>query len=180
MPSTCERRCKNPPLTAGDERARFWMHWRAACAQGRYVEEVIEFKRQGLSVRTISRLTGYDRKQSAGIRQSRRAGRCMVRERRRQSCWSLSRYLKERFGADVWNAMVLLRELRERGYGGGDTILKDWLYPLSSGFATIRNDVCRPMQMVEMRMVGLPSLSYEEFCGRLRPDHPFLRPADRE
>jgi transposase len=31
--------------------------------------------------------------------------------------------------AGVWNAVVLLRELRERGYAGGYTILTDWLRP---------------------------------------------------
>ena len=29
----------------------------------------------------------------------------------------------------VWNAAVLLREIRQRGYQGGYTILKDWLQP---------------------------------------------------
>jgi hypothetical protein len=33
-----------------------------ACAQGENVDEVIELKRQGLGIRAISRLTGYDRK----------------------------------------------------------------------------------------------------------------------
>jgi transposase len=37
--------------------------------------------------------------------------------------------LKERLQAGVWNATVLLRELRERNYSGGYTILKDWLQP---------------------------------------------------
>jgi transposase len=31
--------------------------------------------------------------------------------------------------AGVWNARVLLRELRERGYTGGYTLLTDWLRP---------------------------------------------------
>jgi hypothetical protein len=31
--------------------------------------------------------------------------------------------------AGVWNAQVLLRELKERSYAGGYTILKDWLKP---------------------------------------------------
>ena len=31
--------------------------------------------------------------------------------------------------AGVWNAQVLLRELRERSYKGGYTILTDWLRP---------------------------------------------------
>jgi hypothetical protein len=29
----------------------------------------------------------------------------------------------------VWNANVIIRELRERGYTGGYTILTDWLRP---------------------------------------------------
>jgi len=38
-------------------------------------------------------------------------------------------YIEDRLKAGVWNARVLLRELRERGYGGGYTILTDWLRP---------------------------------------------------
>ena len=38
-------------------------------------------------------------------------------------------YLEERLGSAVWNARVLLRELRQRGYAGGYTILADWLRP---------------------------------------------------
>jgi transposase len=38
-------------------------------------------------------------------------------------------YLKERLQAGVWNAQVLLRDLRERNYGGGYSILTEWLRP---------------------------------------------------
>jgi len=38
-------------------------------------------------------------------------------------------YLKDRLQAGVWNAQVLLRELRERNYGGGYSILTEWLRP---------------------------------------------------
>jgi len=37
--------------------------------------------------------------------------------------------VEDRLKAGVWNARVLLRELRERGYQGGYTILTDWLRP---------------------------------------------------
>jgi transposase len=37
--------------------------------------------------------------------------------------------LHERLKAGVWNARVLLRELRSRNYTGGYTILTDWLRP---------------------------------------------------
>jgi transposase len=38
-------------------------------------------------------------------------------------------YLEDRLKAGVWNAQVLVRELRQRGYEGGWAILKDWLQP---------------------------------------------------
>ena len=38
-------------------------------------------------------------------------------------------YLEERMLAGVWNARVLLREVRERGYSGSYTLLTDWLGP---------------------------------------------------
>jgi transposase len=41
-------------------------------------------------------------------------------------------YLEERLRAGVWNARVLLRELRERNYTGSYTILTDWLRPQRS------------------------------------------------
>jgi transposase len=39
--------------------------------------------------------------------------------------------------AGVWNACVLLRELRERNYRGGYTILKDWLQPQRKATRTV-------------------------------------------
>src|ERR1051326_1255345 len=38
-------------------------------------------------------------------------------------------YLGKRLQAGVWNARVLLRELRSRNYTGGYTLLTDWLRP---------------------------------------------------
>jgi transposase len=38
-------------------------------------------------------------------------------------------YVGERLQAGVWNAKVLLRELRSRDYKGGYTLLTDWLRP---------------------------------------------------
>jgi transposase len=51
-------------------------------------------------------------------------------------------YLEERLRAGAWNARVLLRELRERNYAGGYTILMDWLQPqrgTSGGRAALRD-----------------------------------------
>ncbi len=38
-------------------------------------------------------------------------------------------HIEERLRAGVWNAVVLLRELRGAGYQGGYTILKDYVQP---------------------------------------------------
>ena len=40
-------------------------------------------------------------------------------------------------GAGVWNVCVLLRELRERNYSGGYTILKGWLQPQRKAMRTV-------------------------------------------
>jgi len=38
-------------------------------------------------------------------------------------------YLRERWQKGIQNGKVLLREIKERGYSGGYTALKDFLYP---------------------------------------------------
>jgi transposase len=94
------------------------------------VEEINQLKREGLSILAISNLTGYDRKT---IRKY-----LLVPEARpvygprpapASKLSAFEPYLRERLGAGVWNARVLLRELRDRNYTGGYTILTDWLRP---------------------------------------------------
>jgi hypothetical protein len=34
---------------------------------------------------------------------------------------------------EVWNAVVIWRELQARGYGGGVSILRDYLHPRRTG-----------------------------------------------
>lgn len=98
--------------------------------RGKDVQEIEELKRQGLSQRTISELTGYDRKT---IRRYLGGGSGMPVYGPRPAAASkldpFKDYLKERMQAGVWNAQVLLRELRKKNYTGGYTILKDWLHP---------------------------------------------------
>jgi len=102
------------------------------------VQEIEELKRQGLSIQSISRLLGFDRKT---IRKyllkpdgtpayGPRAGRPSKLD-------AFKPYIEERQKAGVWNAQVLLRELRARGYTGGYTILKDWLQPQRESAQTV-------------------------------------------
>ena len=98
--------------------------------RGKDVEEIQELKREGLSIRAISRLTGYSRKTVARYL-LQRAGRPVYgpRPAAASKLEPFKPYVKERLQAGVWNARVLLRELRERSYSGSYTILTDWLRP---------------------------------------------------
>jgi len=86
-----------------------------------------------MSVQGISKLTGWDRKT---VRKYLLRPNALPEygPRRRQASKpdQFKSYLEERMRAGVWNAQVLLRELRERSYTGGYTILKDWLHPQRS------------------------------------------------
>ncbi len=94
------------------------------------MEEINDLKREGLSIQAISQLTGFDRKT---IRKYllKPTGRPVYSPRPAPTSKleAFKPYLKERLQAGVWNAQVLLRELRDRNYQGGYTILTDWLRP---------------------------------------------------
>jgi transposase len=87
-------------------------------------------KQTGLSVSAISEVTGWDRKT---VRKYLLSAEGVPRYRQRPPTASKldphKAYLADRLKAGVWNAVVLLRELRERSYTGGYTILTDWLRP---------------------------------------------------
>lgn len=94
------------------------------------MQNIEELKRQGLGVTAIASVTGFDRKT---IRKYLAHPDLLPRYRPRPKRPSLldpfRNYLDQRMAAGVWNAVVLLRELRDRGYQGGYTILKDYLQP---------------------------------------------------
>ncbi len=83
--------------------------------RGRDVDEIKELKREGLSIRAISRLTGYDRKTISRFLLAP-AGRPVYGPRPAPSSKlePFKPYLRGRLKAGVWNAQVLMRELRER------------------------------------------------------------------
>jgi transposase len=94
------------------------------------VDEIKELKREGLSLRAISRLTGYDRKTISRYLLAP-TGRPVYKTRpsAASNLEPFKPYLKERLKAGVWNAQVLFRELRERSYSGGYSTLTEWLRP---------------------------------------------------
>lgn len=106
--------------------------------RGRDVQDIEELKRQGLSIRAISGLTGYDRKTIRKyLIQPESAPAYGPRPAAPSKLDAFKPYLDERLKAGVWNAQVLLRELRARGYPGGYTILKDWLQPQRESARTV-------------------------------------------
>jgi transposase len=94
------------------------------------VEEINQLKREGLSILAISNLTGYDRKTIRKYLLEPDARPVYgPRPAAAGKLGPFEAYLGERLKAGVWNARVLLRELRSRNYTGGYTILTDWLRP---------------------------------------------------
>lgn len=98
--------------------------------RGDEVHHIVELKREGLSVQAISELTGMDRKTVRKYLLSPEGVPVYgPRDRRAGKLDPFKPYLEPRLLAGVWNAQVLYRELRQRGYRGGYTILTDWLRP---------------------------------------------------
>ena len=94
------------------------------------MEEIDQLKREGLSILAISNLTGYDRKTIRKYLLTPEARPVYgPRPAPVSKLAPFEAYLHERLKAGVWNARVLLRELRSRNYTGGYTILTDWLRP---------------------------------------------------
>ena len=132
---------------------------------GAELEEIYEYRRQGMSLSAIGRLTGFDRKT---VRRYLRIGSAAAIETgsdtasagmdlRGESCGlgvapvptygpraprackldPFKPYLDERMRAGVWNCSVLMRELRERGYTGGDTVLRAYVSPFRGTAALV-------------------------------------------
>jgi transposase len=94
------------------------------------VNDFAELKRQGLSIQAISSITGFDRKTVRKYVLKPDASPAYgPRPSLPSKLDDFKPYLEERLKVGVWNAAVLLRELRSRGYAGGYTVLKDWLHP---------------------------------------------------
>ena len=102
------------------------------------MNDFIELKRQGLSIKAISAATGFDRKTVRKyVAKPDAIPAYPARPPRPGKLEVFKPYLQERLQAGVWNAVVLLRELKGRSYTGGYTILKDWLRPQRSAASVV-------------------------------------------
>jgi transposase len=84
------------------------------------VNNLLEMKRQGLSIQAISAATGFDRKTIRKyLSRPEAIPSYAPRPPRSGKLESFEAYLRERLSAGVWNGAVLLRELKQRGYRAG-------------------------------------------------------------
>lgn len=129
------------------------------------MQDIHELKRQGLSVTAISAVTGCDRKTVRKyLAAPVQAPQYGPREPRPSKLDPYLPYLTERLRAGVWNAQVLLRELQERGYRGGYTLLKNHLQPLREAARTVavRRFETPPGQQAQMDWGHLGSVEGPE------------------
>ena len=133
--------------------------------RGREVEELKELQRQGMSIQGISKLIGWDRKTIRKyLQQPDALPEYGPRREQASKLDPFKPYLEERLRAGVWNACVLLRELRERNYSGGYTILKDWLQPQRSSARTVavRRFETPPGKQAQVDWGHLGTLEWED------------------
>jgi transposase len=90
------------------------------------------------------------------------------RGRRAGKLEAFQSYLQERLRAGVWNARVLLRELRERNYTGSYTLLTDWLRPQrgAARVVAVRRFETPPGQQAQVDWGHLGTIAWE---GQERP-----------
>jgi len=93
------------------------------------VSDIIELKRQGLSLKRICEVTDCDPKTARKYLRTPEQPAYGPRAPRPTCLDPFKPFLEKRLAAGVWNAVVLLRELKEQGYPGGYTVLTDYLRP---------------------------------------------------
>jgi transposase len=100
--------------------------------RGGDVNEIQELKRQGLSVSQISVVAKISRPTVRKYLAATGTDRIPVygpRKPRNTKLIPFTAYVDERTKAGMWNGVVLYRELKEQGYQGGYTAIKDYLQP---------------------------------------------------
>src|SRR5579859_958720 len=98
--------------------------------RGNLVKLVYELYGQGMSIREIGERLGVSRNTVRKYLRAQEVPRAKPRPQRGSKLAPHYPYLQERLRAGVDNCVVLLRELRQRGYQGSATILKDYVQPL--------------------------------------------------
>ena len=94
------------------------------------MSDIHSLRRQGLSITKISQMTGFNRRTVRKYLAQPGLPHYGSRPCLPSKLDPFKPYLHQRLQAGVWNAVVLLRELKERGYTGSYTLLKEYIHPL--------------------------------------------------
>jgi transposase len=97
--------------------------------RGGKVKQIYELHGQGLSVRRIAQILRISRNSVRKYLRAAEVPKPAARAARGSKLDPYAGYVGERLETGVDNCVVLLRELRARGYTGSYTILKDYVQP---------------------------------------------------
>ena len=93
------------------------------------MKQLYELKGEGRSIRAIARDLGVSRNSVRKYLRSPQVPRAKEPTPRGSKLDPYKEYLRERLAEGLENCVVLLRELRGRGYTGGYSILKEYVHP---------------------------------------------------
>jgi len=135
---------------------------------GGHVKQILELHAQGQSERAIARRLGLARNTVHKYLLAPGVPKAKPRSKRPSKLDPYAPFLQERLRDGVENAVVLLRELRARGYTGSYSILKDYLHPYRAtrpSAATMRYET----EPGEQAQVDFGVFRYELPSGGTRP-----------
>src|SRR4030095_12433500 len=97
--------------------------------RGRSVQQIYELHGEGQSIRAIARALGLSRNSVRKYLRTDEIPQAKPRAPRGSKLEPFHGYIRQRLAEGVDNCVLLLRELRERGYAGGISQLKRFVRP---------------------------------------------------
>lgn len=97
--------------------------------RGGEILDIMELHRQGISIREIARRTGFSRNTVKKALSQRKLRSYKARPPRGSKLNPFKAYLEERVAIGVTNGIRLFAELRQIGYEGGYTLIREYLKP---------------------------------------------------
>jgi transposase len=97
---------------------------------GRTVKQLLELHGAGASIRSIADTLSISRNTVRKYLRTPELPQPAQRPARRSKLEPYAEHIRQQVAAGIENCQVLLRELRARGYGGGYSILKEFVHPL--------------------------------------------------
>ena len=117
--------------------------------------EVLDIRKKhkdGMTIADLARQTGYCEKTISKWLKTDAAPRYRRRSRRVCKLEPYHEYIMGRMAEGVFNCELLLKERRERGYGGGKTLVKDFVAPFRKQFQTqaVRRFETKPAEQAQV------------------------------